>query len=199
MENLAIFNTPENQPFKKSDTSVSKQSVGLDFNTKKLIGGLIRVIPIILFNVYFGADWGYKAEKSMAPWFIENTCKEFSDFFVSGLIVICYLFQIIHFVKGVFKICTCNMYVDVFEGKHDLSKSWMVVGKSGNSNMSNIESAIEYRNSKMSMMDNEKASDFYMETSKLNNVFTSEKASSFINSKMAMADNESRLNFLKGK
>jgi len=198
MANLYKENTPENQSLKK-DSIATKEVYGLNPNIKKLISGLIRVVPIVLFNIYFGTDWGYKAEKAMAPWFIENTCKEFSDFFVSGLITIGYIFQIIHLVKGVFKICTYNMYVDIFEGKHDLSKAWMVTGKSGNSNVSNIESALEFRNSKMSMMDNEKASDFYIETSKLNNVFANENVSSFINSKMSMMDNESKLNLLKGK
>lgn len=198
MANLATFNTPENQPFKNSSVA-TKEVYELDPSIKKLLGGLIRVIPIVLFNIYFGVDWGYKAEKSMAPWFVENTSKEFSDFFVSGLIAVGYLFQTIHFVKGMFKIFTFNMYIDVFEGNPDLSKAWMVVGNSGSSKYSNIESALEYRNSKMAMMDNEKASEFYMETSKLNNVFANENVSSFLDSKMSMMDNESKLNFLKGK
>ena len=168
-------------------------------NTKKLISGLIRVILIVSICAYFGADGGISLKRAMEHFFEGSLSKVNATGLVSTIFGISGIIMIYHFVKGVYKIGTWNQYIECFEGVDDCGYHLTRVSTPSNGEFNNIQKALEFRNSKMSMMDNESAAKFLMETSRLNNVMSNEKAASYINSKMAWMDNNSMINFLKGE
>lgn len=201
MKNLCKFNTPDPEAiaFINGTKKAKKEGYSLSWGQKRFFGGLLRVLITIGFYVSFGAHWGESFHKSVQPSLEQYINKPGSEALTWILICVVNIALVVSFVKGFYKMWMWDLYNDTFEGKNlsgcELSDSMI---KSNNQN-SNIHKAFEYRNSKMSMMDNESASKLMMETSVLNNALSHEKTASYINSKMSMMSNEARLNFLKGK
>lgn len=201
MKNCCKFNTPDAEAlaFINGTKKAKKEGVGLSWGQKRFLGGLLRVLITVGFYVSFGAYWGESFHKSVQPSLEQYINKPGSEALTWIIICAVNITLIVSFVKGFYKMWMWDLYNDVFEGKNlsgtELSSSQI---KSSNQS-SNIQKAFEYRNSKISMMDNESASNLVLETSALNNVLSNERTASYLNSKMSMMSNEARLGLLKGK
>lgn len=201
MKNLCKFNTPDPEAiaFINGTNKVEKEEVGLSWGQKRFFGGLLRVLITVGFYMTFGSDWSESFHKSAQPSLEQYIGQPVSEALTWLIICIVNITLIVSFVKGVYKIQMWDTYNDRFEGKNTSGCEFSDLQVKSSGKNSNIHKAFEYRNSKMSMMDNESASKFMMETSALNNALSHEKTASYINSKMSMMSNDDRLNFLKGK
>jgi hypothetical protein len=202
MANLAIPLSKQNYNKPVETTKVvEKQGFSLGYNAKKLISGLVMIAIVIGVFGYFGIYWGEKAEKSTIPALESVFDKENAIFFSSILISAGYIALFVLFVKGLYRVMTFHMYNDIFEGKN-LSGRELSAGRqalASTSNTSAIDNAYGYRNALMNNMTPDKAAEFYMETSKLNNSPISDSTKGYINSKLGMMSPDKAINFLRGK
>lgn len=180
------------QPMKYSEPA------GPVVGPRKLLAGVLRVAAVVIFYNVFGIDWGYEFEKEYIPSLTASIGENGANILIKLFVMVVYVTTVVVFVKGIYKIKTWNIYLDVFEGKNNAGYE-LYQSSTSTSNMTAVEQAYAYRDAKASMMDNESKLKFYMETSRLNNANMDYKTLEYLNSKMSMMDNESRLDVLRGK
>jgi hypothetical protein len=203
MANLSVplYKQKQNKPTKEVNAIVFEKQPLLGYSAKKLISGLIMVaITLGVFN-YFGIYWGEKAEKSIIPALESVFDKENATFFSSIIISAGYITLFTLFVKGVYRVMTCNQFLEAFEGKNTSGWEYSAAQQAAFSNKSTsaIDNAYSYRNSLMQNMAPDNAVKFYMETSKLNNSPMSDSTKGYINSKLSMMSPDKTIDFLRGK
>lgn len=187
----------------KTDTSnlpplQFEEASGPVVGPRKLLAGVLRVAVVVIFYNIFGIHWGYEFEKEYIPSLTASIGENGANILIKLFVMVVYVATVVVFVKGVYKIKTWNIYLDVFEGKNmSGSECSSYVQNKGKS--SALEQAYSYRDSKMAFMDNESKLKFFKETSVLNTNIMDSKSLSYLNSKMAFMDNESRLDVLRGK
>lgn len=174
----------------------------MNYHQKKLIGGLVRVIGVIVFAYNFGPYWYEPIKYWLREHLSDFMGKENGMFFAALISCVLAIIPVVIFIKGAYKVLTFNVYLDVFEGKNTSGHEYIGLAPSDRekAKLSAIEKTLEYRNAKMKYMDNESAAKFYMETSSLNNLSNgNSRVSNYINSKISYLDNDSAINFLKNK
>lgn len=164
---------------------------------KKLLGGLFRLVSVILFYVYLGPDWVKSAQNSIVSTLSDNPdsagANLVAKLFAAGIA----LWALYWFVLGIYKIYTFNMYIDEFECKlTPYQKKYM---KDINPSTSNIEATMRYRDAKMRTMTPDQAAEYYLDTNRVLGSTTNKSVIGYINSKMTMMTPDQRINFLRGK
>jgi hypothetical protein len=112
-------------------------------------------------------------------------------------LVILYLFFYL-LISGAYYLAAWEYPISFFES-NSKGKEIIVYG---NSNFANINRILNYREEKMGLMTNEEKVRFLMETSKLDNLYTSSGANTkrtlnYINDRLGMMSNDKGLDFLK--
>lgn len=171
----------------------------LDENTsgKKLLGGLFRLVSVILFYVYLGPDWVKDVQSVIVSALSEDPKSAGANLVAHLFRLTISIWMLYWFVLGIYKIYTFNMYIDEFECKlTPFQKQYM---EDVDPSTSNIESAIKYRDAKMRTMTPERAAEYYLDTNRLLSSTTNKSTLGYINSKMAFMSPERRVNFLRGR
>jgi hypothetical protein len=160
---------------------------------KKLLGGIFRVATVCLLYKYFGSDWENSVYSNLSNSSHATGTNVISKLFNAGIAI----WGVYWLVLGIYKICTFNMYLDVYEAK--LTPFQKRNMKDSVSSTSNIEAAMRYRDVKMKTMTQEQAAEFYLSTNKIVNSTTNKSVLGYINSKMTMMTPNQRIDFLRGK
>lgn len=160
---------------------------------KKLLGGIFRVATVCLLYKFFGSDWESSVYSNLSNSSHATGVNVVSKLFNAGVAI----WGVYWLVLGIYKICTFNMHLDVYEAK--LTPFQKRNMKDSVSSTSNIEDAMRYRDSKMRTMSQEQAAEFYLSTNRIVNSTTNKSTLGYINSKMAMMSPNQRIDFLRGK
>jgi len=168
---------------------------------KKLISGLIMLGLSILMHNTVGYNGDIDVDKWSQGYLVPLIGKDSGLFFSATLGAICAISIAVFFIKGLFRIITFNQFIECIEGKNtsgcELSAAQQAqFSKSGTSN---IDEAYAYRNFKAGYMTPDKAAEFYMETSRLNNSMADSDTIGYVNSKMGMMSPDQKIDFLQGK
>jgi hypothetical protein len=160
---------------------------------KKLLGGIFRVATVCLLYKFFGSDWESSVYSNLSNSSHATGTNVVSKLFNAAVAI----WGVYWLVLGIYKICTFNMYLDVYEAK--LTPFQKRNMKDSVSSTSNIEAAMRYRDSKMRTMSQEQAAEFYLSTNRIVNSTTNKSTLGYINSKMAIMSPNQRIDFLRGK
>jgi hypothetical protein len=164
---------------------------------KKLLGGLFRLVSVILFYIYLGPDWVKEVQHSIVSTLSSDPKSAGANLVADLFRFAISIWMIYWFVLGIYKIYTFNMYVDEFECKlTPFQKKYM---KDVDPSTSNIEEAMRYRNAKMRTMTPERAAEYYLDTNRVLGSATNKSVVGYINSKMTFMSPEQRISFLRGK
>jgi len=166
-------------------------------SAKKLFGGLFRVISVGLFYAYLGPKWIDKAEHTIVSTLSDNPEAPFPNLIASLFAAVVAGWMLYWFVLGIYKVYTFNMYLYTYEVKMTQYQKENMTDV--DSNFSNIDEALRYRDAKMKTMSRERAAEFYMETNRLLNLGDNKAVMGYINSKMSMMSPERRMDYLRGK
>lgn len=169
---------------------------------KKLTSGLI-LFSFGFFMVYMVGEKGWEyCEKSVFLFFNgflpENLAKFISIIFSIALA----WYSVKSIVCGGYNVITFNQYLESFDS--DASGKSVIVKSNGL--YPNINRVLEYRESKMSGMNDRDAADFLNSTSKLDHLYSgyssgrnTERALNFMESRMAGMNSERGVQYLAGK
>ena len=160
---------------------------------KKLLGGIFRVATVCLLYKFFGSDWESSVYSNLSNSSHATGTNVVSKLFNAAVAI----WGVYWLILGIYKICTFNMYLDVYEAK--LTPFQKRNMKDSVSSTSNIEAAMRYRDSKMRTMSQEQAAEFYLSTNRIVNSTTNKSTLGYINSKMAIMSPNQRIDFLRGK
>lgn len=164
---------------------------------KKLLGGLFRLVSVILFYVYLGPDWVKDAQDAIVSFLSDNPDSKGANFVAKLFAAVIALWAIYWFVLGIYKIYTFNMYLVVFEAK--LTPFQKMYMEDIEPSTSNIEATMRYRDAKMRTMTPEQAAEYYLDTNRVLGSTTNKSVIGYINSKMTMMTPDQRISFLRGK
>ena len=169
---------------------------------KKLAIGIVLFSTFYILNdILGGADGIAKIDKYFNNLLFGFMSKNLASVFSSLICLPIPIFMVYCFVSGLFRICTCNQYIPQFEDK---SEGGIVI--KGHNSYPNINRILRYRESKMSSMDNERAADLYISSSKLESLYTgynngpeTQRTLSYIESKLSSMSSDRALNYLANK
>jgi hypothetical protein len=84
---------------------------------RKLLGGLFRLVSVILFYVYLGPDWVEDVQDAIVSFLSDDPDSAGANLVAKLFAAVIALWAIYWFGLGIYKIYTFNMYLDVFESK----------------------------------------------------------------------------------
>lgn len=169
---------------------------------KKLAIGLLLLTAFFtLFHVLDGADGLVAIKKSVQGFFREYMPEDLAD--LLGILVCLPLpiFMVYAAVSGAYRTFTFYHYNPVFE---DHTPGGVLV--KGHEAYPNINRVLSYRESKLAGMSNERAAELYINSSKIETLYTgynngpeTQRTLSYIESKLSGMSSDRGLNYLSNK
>lgn len=185
---------------------------------RKLLTGILMLSISVYFIFMFNGGGREGVE------YIQNFLQKvlFASFLPTGLAdfigsIASLVFDVViilFFVRGIYRIGTCNMHLETFENKRALKFSLESAldaladrnSVPGGASLSNIESLISYRESKMCTLTSEQGAELLVRTAALdaakNGLYqgrNTQSAASYLNSKLGTLTVEGGINYVTGK
>ncbi len=168
-------------------------------NTMRLLAGIIR-IAICIYWLNISTNY----ESKVFYYFTDLNYSNSDVNFYTGLIFfIPNILTVYFFVQGMYYLFTWNIgSLPIWENRK--AGSGIVINNEIPSSLNNIQSVLNYRNSKMNAMSNKKAAKEYLKTAWLDglmntNTNNTQEAIRFLNSKLGSMGNEQGLKYIKGE
>ena len=169
---------------------------------KKLISGIILLtIFVITYNYFDGTDGLDKLESHLEHNVFNFMGKDLSSVFANIVIVVIGGTMVYCAVSGSYRIFTFNKFIKRFE----MTGGTSVVGYY-NTQYSNVEALIRYRESKMSGMSNDESTELLVRTAVLDSIASGRYsgtqtglAASYLESKLSGLPPDKALNYISGK
>ncbi len=169
---------------------------------RKLLSGIILLtLFVITYNYLDGTDGLDKLESHLEHNAFSFMGKDLATVFGNIVVVVIGGLMLYSAVSGSYRICTFNKFIKRFE----MSGGTSVVGYR-NSQYSNVEALIRYRESKMSGMSNDESAELLVRTAVLDSIASGRYsgtqtglAASYLESKLSGLPPDKALNYISGK
>ena len=169
---------------------------------RKLLSGIILLTLFVIANNYIdGTDGLDKLESHLEHNVFSFMGKDLATVFANIVVVVIGSLMVYSAVSGSYRIFTFNKFIKKFE---------MTGGTSsvsyGNSQYSNVEALIRYRESKMNGMSNDESAELLVRTAVLDSIASGRysgtqtgMAASYLESKLSALPPDKALDFISGK
>ena len=169
---------------------------------KKLLSGIILLtIFVITYNYFDGTDGLDKLESHLEHNVFSFMGKDLSSVFGNIIVVVIGGLMVYCAVSGSYRIFTFNKFIKRFE----MTGGSSVVNYS-NTQYSNVEALIRYRESKMNGMSNDESAELLVRTAVLDSIASGRYsgtqtglAASYLESKLSGLPPDKALNYISGK
>lgn len=169
---------------------------------KKLLTGLV-LLAFGFFMVFQVGEHGWEYCEKQVSQFLGTFLPIKLAAFISVILgIVLAWYSIKSFVSGLYKVLTFRQYLKVYDG--DSSGKAIIVHNNGK--YPNINRVLGYRESCLASMNQSRAADFLISTSKLDNLYSGYysgkntiNALDFIESRVSAMSNDRAINYIQGK
>lgn len=169
---------------------------------RKLSIGILLFSSFFVINSYLGGVDGLTDIKhSLRDGVLKSLPEALTSIILSIFGVMVGIYMVYSFVSGLYRICTFNKYIDMFEGKTPGG-----VPVKGCDTYPNINRILSYRESKLSGLSPDDGANLYIASSKIESLYTgysngpeTKRTLSYIESKLSGMSPDRGLNYLANK